>query len=112
MDSIKFSDFKTWVQESITDIIKSEMSTQLTEIKDGIQHMKEISNELQKQECQIEFLKNRCDVYEENIGSLKSIIAKQQQSLNSIDSSEQDKNLIVSGSFLYSLFHHLLGEKA
>ena len=42
-------------------------------------------------------LQSKCLMYEENIKSLKSIISKQQQSLNRLDSHERDCNVIISG---------------
>ena len=41
-------------------------------------------------------LENKCEKYEEDIGNLKSIVSMQQRVISKIDSSERDRNLIIS----------------
>ena len=46
---------------------------------------------------QVKTLQSKCSMYEEDIINLKSIVVKQQYSLNRIDSEQRDKNIIISG---------------
>ena len=48
-------------------------------------------------DCKVETLKCKCKQYEEDISTLKSIVGKQQKSLNQIDADERDHNIIISG---------------
>lgn len=93
LSDIKFGDFKVWINTVISKVINDELS----DVKGNVDKLKEGMNELTQQKLQIELLKQRCDIYEENIATLKSTIANQQKSLNTIDSNERVKNLIISG---------------
>ena len=85
MSSIKFSDFKQWMQ------------SELKPIHEEIKSLKESAEEIEKQKGEIVLLKSRCDENEETIEALKSIVAKQQKSLCDKDSEIREKNIIISG---------------
>ena len=66
-------------------------------IHDDIKILKENAAEIEKQRCQIEVLKKRCDKNEETIDALKGIVSKQQRSLRGQDAEVREKNLIIAG---------------
>ena len=74
-----------------------EINSQVTTLRVDIKQLKDGMNIITQQKCQIELLKKRCDTDEENIGTLKSIISKQQRTLNNLDADERDRNLTISG---------------
>ena len=55
-----------------------------------------LTGAITKHEKQVELMKTRCDIYEEKIETLKSIICKQQRAINEIDAGDRDKNIIIS----------------
>ena len=56
-----------------------------------------IDGAIATQDVKIKVLQTKCEQYEEDIAALKSIVSKQQRSLNSIDDEERSKNLIITG---------------
>ena len=67
------------------------MQSQLSPIHDDIKILKENAAEIEKQRCQIEVLKKRCDKNEETIDALKGIVSKQQRSLRGQDAEVREK---------------------
>ena len=47
--------------------------------------------------AQVNMLSSRCDKFEEDVSTLKSIVVKQQHYINKIDSDKRDCNIIVTG---------------
>ena len=73
------------------------MQSELKPIHEDIKSLKESVLEIDKQKSQIQVLKKRCDQNEETIEALKSIISKQQKSLQGMDVDARDKNIMISG---------------
>ena len=52
---------------------------------------------IEKQNNKIALLERKCETYEENIDTLKTIVAKQQRTIGNIDKVERERNIIISG---------------
>ena len=61
------------------------------------QTLEDLRNKVQSVELQNKVLEAKCDEYEDNISTLKSIVSKQQHSLSMIDAHVRECNVIVSG---------------
>ena len=75
--------------EKLNTMLDSKISTLETKIDGAIA----------TQDVKIKVLQTKCEQYEEDIAALKSIVSKQQRSLNSIDDEERSKNLIITGIY-------------
>ena len=56
-----------------------------------------INTTISKQDVRIKSLEGKCNEYEENIETLKSVISKQQRSLTTIDAGDRNRPIIIIG---------------